>query len=86
MDNNSNNFNQEKLNGLLKFASKKLGTSEENLKNLGNNPNLSDTVKNFKGVDMNKFNSIMNDPKKLEEVLNSPQAKSLLSKLMEGNK
>lgn len=85
MNNNFNNINPDKLNSLLKFASKKLGTSEENLKNLGNNGNM-DGLKNLKGLDMNKFNSIMNDPKKLEEVLNSPQAKSLLSKLMEGKK
>ncbi|MEG1448662.1 MAG: hypothetical protein RR048_04020 [Oscillospiraceae bacterium] len=86
MDKNLNNINQDKLNDLLKFASKKLGTSEENLKNLSNNGNIENTVKNLKGVDMNKFNSIMNDPKKLEDVLNSPQAKNLLSKLMEGKK
>lgn len=84
MNNNFNNINPDKLSGLLKFASKKLGTTEENLKNLGNNGNMENL--NLKGVDINKFNSIMNDPKKLEEVLNSPQAKSLLSKLMEGKK
>ena len=81
-----NNINNDKANELLKFASKRFGTSEEDLKNLGNNPDMLKNIGNLKGVDMNKFNSIMKDPKKLEQILNSKPAKLMLSKLMEGNK
>lgn len=63
----------DQLNALLKFASERLGTTPEQLRNT-----LDPSV-------AAKADSVLRDREKLNSLLNSPQAQALLKQLLGGD-
>ncbi|MEG2038117.1 MAG: hypothetical protein RRZ73_00170 [Oscillospiraceae bacterium] len=83
MNNSSNNsLSQENLNALLGLTSKKLGTDPQKLRSQLEKGNITDLVKSLSGDDAAQINKMINDPKELEKLLNNPQVKDILGKLM----
>ncbi|MBC8571334.1 hypothetical protein [Zongyangia hominis] len=80
MDNNQ--FNAKKVEQLLGMASKKLGVSPNELKNRLQQGDVQHAVPQGK-VDMNQFQSIIKDPEKVKQILNTPAAKKLLGQMTE---
>lgn len=72
--NQNQNFQipQERLNQMLQMASQKLGTTPEELQRQLQNGNFDA----LKGNPM--VNSVLKDPKKLQQMLNNPQIQQML--------
>lgn len=80
--NNPANPTPDQLNALLRFASQRLGTTPEQLAKTvqtGGTGSISSQLPPDKAA---KFQSIANDPAKMQELLNSPQAQMLIQQLM----
>ncbi|MDF2567382.1 MAG: hypothetical protein K0R90_838 [Oscillospiraceae bacterium] len=80
---NEKNINPKQLDELLKMASKKMGTSPEQLKSQLESGNLKDVLKNSNSKGSNKLNQVLSNPDIAEQLLKSPQARQLLKKLTE---
>lgn len=76
---------ENNLEKLISNLSKQLGISENQIKNAAQKGNVNDILKNADSNQKNKINSILNDPEKAKEILNSPQAQALM-KLLGGDK
>ena len=78
---------QQKLDDLLKVASKKLGMDPDKIKSQINDPNaVSDAMSKTKGISNSQLKSVLNDPKTLEGILNSPKGRKLIEELLGGGK
>ncbi len=75
----------DNINKLLSSLSKQLGVSENQIKNAAKSGNVNEMLKNADTEQSEKIKSILNDPEKAKELLNSPQAQALL-KLLGDNK
>ena len=64
------------------MASKKLGVSPDQLKSQLQQSNVQNAVQGGK-VDMNRFQKIVKDPGKIQQMLDTPAAKQLLKQLSE---
>ncbi|HIW74128.1 MAG TPA: hypothetical protein H9684_07365 [Firmicutes bacterium] len=76
----------DQLNALLQFASKRLGTTPEQLAKTvqaGGSDSLASKLPPDKAA---KFASISGDQAKMQELLNSPQARQLIQQLMNQKK
>ena len=71
-------------NKLIEELSRKLGVSEKQLENAANKGNVKDVLKNMDAKSSQQIESILSDPEKTREILNSPQAQALM-KLFGGN-
>lgn len=76
---------ENNLEKLISNLSKQLGISENQIKNAAQKGNVNDMLENADSNQKNKINSILNDPEKAKEILNSPQAQALM-KLLGGDK
>lgn len=74
----------DKINALLGMTSKKLGTDPATLRRNLEQGNITDVVKNLGGEDAAQINRMLNNPKEMEKLFNSPQVKELLAKLTQG--
>ena len=84
MDKNMN-FSQKQQDELLTLAAKKLGISEDKLKNQLDKGAVEDIVKQAgAGGNMAQVNQILNNPTMLQQMLSSPQAADILRKIMGG--
>ena len=82
-----NDIPQQKLDDLLKAASKKLGLDPEKVKSQMSNPDAaSEVMSKSKGIDSSQLKSVLNDPKTLEGILNSPKGRKLIEELLGGGK
>ncbi|MBC8545626.1 hypothetical protein H8711_01570 [Clostridiaceae bacterium NSJ-31] len=81
MKNNSNmpNLSQGQIDLLLRMASQKMGVAPDKLKAQLQRGELP------QGVNTANVQQILNDPKRLEELLNSDRAKRTLQSLMNNN-
>ncbi len=70
--------NQEQINRIINNLTQKLNSSERNQKPDENQVN--DLLKGLNQSQRNKVESILNDPKATEKILNSPQAQALMKK------
>lgn len=75
---NTPNLSQGQINLLLNLASKKLGLSSTQLRAKLEQGDLP------QGLNANTVAQYLNDPKKLEQLLNSEQVKQALNGLMGG--
>ena len=66
------------------MTSKKLGTDPATLRRNLEQGNITDVVKNLGGEDAAQINRMLNNPKEMEKLFNSPQVKELLAKLTQG--
>ena len=71
-------------NKLLNELTKRLGISENQMQNAMKSGNIDDVLKNTDNSKAQQIQSILNDPKKTREIMNSPQAQALL-KLFNNN-
>ena len=77
----------QKLDDLLKVASKKLGMDPEKIKSeLNNQVAASELMSKAKGISNSQLKSVLNDPKTLEGILNSPKGRKLIEELLGGGK
>ena len=79
----ANEFAQAQLNMLLKMAGKKLGTDPETLRKALENGNADALLKQSKGRN-DQLKQVLSNPELASKLMDSPQAKELLKKLMEG--
>lgn len=79
----ANEFSQAQLNMLLKMAGKKLGTDPETLRKALENGNADALLKQSKGQN-DQLKQVLSNPELASKLMDSPQAKELLKKLMGG--
>ena len=75
MNNSNLNIPQDKLDGMLNIAAQKLGTSPQKLKQQLQSGNF-DALKGNAAL-----NTVLNDPKKMQQMLQNPQIQNLLRNL-----
>lgn len=75
---------EKNINKLISNLSKQLGVSENQIKNAAQNGNVNDMLKNADSNQTDKIKSVLSDPEKTKEILNSPQAQALI-KLLGGD-
>lgn len=78
---NSNNIDPKKVNGLLTAISKKIGVSPEKLKSELEAGKFDSALSAMSKNDAQKFQQVINNPKLVEKMMSTPQAKSLYKKL-----
>lgn len=76
------NFTDQQLNQLLQMASKKMGTTPEELKKKLMTNNVQETLKGMNQNDAQKVQQVLNNPALAKQLLNSPQAQAVLKNLM----
>lgn len=76
------NFSEQQINQLLQMASKKMGTTPEDLKRKLESNNVNEALKNMNQNDATKVQQVLNNPALAKQLLNSPQAQAILKKLM----
>ncbi len=69
------------VNKLLNELSQRLGVSEGQIKNAAKQGNVQDMLKNADSNQKKKIESVLNDPEKAKQILNSPQAQALIKLL-----
>ena len=79
MANNDKLFNL--LNALLKNNSAGQNISAEQVQNMAQQGSPNEILKNLDPQNAQKVKEILNNPKEMEKIMNSPQAQSLLKKL-----
>lgn len=79
MANNDKLFNL--LNALLKNNLADQNISAEQVKNMAQQGSPNEILKNLDPQNAQKVKEILNNPKEMEKIMNSPQAQSLLKKL-----
>lgn len=78
---NKNSFDSNSLNGLLNVVSKKLGVSPEKLKKELEDGKFDSAIAGMSKSDAVKFQQAVNNPKIVEKMMSTPQAKALYKKL-----
>lgn len=78
---NHNSFDSNSLNGLLNVVSKKLGVSPEKLKKELEDGKFDSAIAGMSKNDAVKFQQAVNNPKIIEKMMSTPQAKALYKKL-----
>ncbi len=76
-------LSQAQLNLLLKMAGKKLGTNPETLRKALESGNADYLLNQTKGSN-DQLKQLISNPELANKLMESPQAKELLKKLMEG--
>lgn len=77
-----NKLTPEQLQALLQFASKKLGSSPDQLAKTVESGGVESLASRLAPADAAKFQALVRDKNKLEELLNSPQAQQLIQSLL----
>ena len=78
---NSNNIDTKKINGLLEAVSKKIGVPPEKLKKELEAGKFDSAISSMNKTDAAKFQQAVNNPKLIEKMMSTPQAKALYKKL-----
>lgn len=75
------NLNQKGMDALLGMASKKFGTTPENLKSDIQKGNLDNVMKGMNTAESQKLKQALSDKDMMNKVMNSPEAQALIKKL-----
>ena len=78
---NMNNIDPKNISGLLEVVSKKIGVSPEKLKQELEAGKFDSALHGMSRSDAAKFQQAVNNPKIVEKLMSSPQAKALYKKL-----
>lgn len=78
---NKNSIDPKKAEGLLNVVSRKIGVPPEKLKSELEAGKFDSALSAMNGSDAAKFRQAMNDPKLVERMMSTPQAKALYKKL-----
>lgn len=81
---NGNNVDPNKMNGLINAVSKKLGVPPEKLKSELEAGKFDSALSAMNKNDAAKFQQAVNNPKLVEKMMSTPQAKALYEKLTGG--
>jgi hypothetical protein len=68
----------ENKNKLINELTKRLGISQNQMQDAMKSGNVEDVLKNADSSKAQQIQSILNDPEKTREIMNSPQAQALL--------
>ena len=75
-------MNNNELQKFFAAFADKTGSNPDDIKNKVEKGKGEDLLKNLNEQQAQQVKSIMNDPKKTQEILNSPMAKALIKRLM----
>ena len=78
---NKNNIDKNKLNGLLGVVSKKIGVSPEKLKSELEAGKFDSAMAAMSKNDADKFQQALKNPKMVDMLIRTPQAKAIYEKL-----
>lgn len=78
---NKNNIDPKGLNGLLEVVSEKIGVSPEKLKSDLESGKFDSALNAMSKSDAAKFQQAVNNPKLVEKLMSTPQAKAIYKKL-----
>ncbi|MDE7365275.1 MAG: hypothetical protein K2N27_10435 [Ruminococcus sp.] len=78
---NKSNIDPNQLSGLLNVVSKKIGVSPEKLKSELEAGKFDSALSAMSKSDSEKFSQAVNNPKLVEKMMSTPQAKALYEKL-----
>lgn len=78
-------MNQKALDLLLQMASKKVGTTPENLKSNLEKGDLSQVMGSMSTEDSQKLKNVLENKELTQKIISSPEAQELIKKLS-GNK
>ena len=78
---NKNNIDPAKLGGLLKAVSGKIGVAPEKLQKELEEGKFDSALSAMNKNDAEKFRQAVNNPKMIEKMMSTPQAKALYKKL-----
>lgn len=78
---NKNNIDPKGLNGLLEVVSKKIGVSPDKLIKDLESGKFDSALSGMSKSDAVKFQQAVNNPKLVEKLMSTPQAKALYKKL-----
>lgn len=84
MNNNQPEFNQSKLEALLKVTAGRLGTTPQALKNAAQNGELAQLLNGANSAESAAMQRVLNDPEAAKKLLSTPQAQKLLQMLQNG--
>ncbi|MCM1133509.1 MAG: transporter substrate-binding domain-containing protein [Ruminococcus flavefaciens] len=76
-----NNIDKNQLNGLLNAVSKKIGVPPEQLRKELEAGKFDSALSGMSKGDAEKFRMAVNNPKIIEKMMSTPQAKALYEKL-----
>ncbi|WP_295074972.1 hypothetical protein [Ruminococcus sp.] len=79
-------IDKSKINGLLSVISKKIGVPPEKLKTELEEGKFDSALNAMNKNDAARFQQAVNNPKIVEKMMSSPQAKALYEKLSGGKK
>lgn len=74
----------EKMEELLRIAGKQMGTDPRKLQQQLEQGIFTDALKGMNQGQQQMFQQVVNDPKALEQLLNTPKAQQILRALMGG--
>lgn len=86
MSEKNNGVTPDQLQALLQYASKKLGTTPEQLVKTVNQGDMSSLTKDLSPEEQARFKAMTADKGKAEQVLNSPQAQQLIQQALQKKK
>lgn len=75
-------MNNNELQKLIATFANKTGSNAEVVQNNVNNGKVDELMKSLNEKQAQQVQSILNDPKKTQEILNSPAAQALMKRLM----
>lgn len=75
-----NNLNPKAMNELIQQASKKIGTSPEQLRQQVENGKLQEVMGKLSPQQAKDFQNLLNNPELAKRLMETPQAKTLLQK------
>lgn len=75
--------NKNNTNKMLDDLSRRLGVPQDKIKSVAQSGNIQELLDNTDSKNAEKIRAVLDDPKKTEQLLNSPQAQALI-KLLSG--
>ena len=75
-------MNNDELQKLIKAFANKTGANPQEINNSVKSGKAEQLMKNLSEEQAQKVQSVLNDPKKTQEILNSPAAQALIKRLM----
>lgn len=81
----SNNENSQNIENLLNTVSSRLGKTPDELQKATQSGDISNILNNLNAKDAEKIQNVLSDKEAANKILSSPQAQSLIKKMMGDN-
>lgn len=86
MAQNKGEISEDKLNLLINIVSKKMGMSPNMLRSKLEDGSFDNVVKNLSENDAKKLENLVSNPKLVDNILTSPEARSNLNQIIQNTK